>query len=361
MVSVGLEGVTKRYNNVVAVDNVDIEVREGEIFTLLGPSGCGKTTTLRIIAGFEKPDSGRIYFGDEDVTDMKPHLRGTAMVFQNYALWPHMTVFDNVAYGLKLRKVPKNEIRKRVRRALELVGLEGLEDRYPLQLSGGQQQRVALARAIVVEPRVLLLDEPLSNLDATLRLRMREEIVSLQRRLGITTIYVTHDQEEAMSISDRIAVMNRGRVLQIDTPHGIYRRPRSLFVATFIGRSTVLRGVVSRTVDSLYELDIRGLRILGENMSTGELSPGEEAVAVIRPEDFTLVEEGGDVNVIEGIVEIVMFLGVFNQVRLKTPAGSVSVYLSPKHRVEQGKPLRVYVNPEDVKIYSVGEAGELEL
>ncbi len=358
MVRVTLRGVTKRYGNVAAVDNVSLEVRDGEIFTLLGPSGCGKTTTLRIIAGFETPDKGEILFDDEDVTYLKPYLRGTAMVFQNYALWPHMTVYDNVAYGLKLRKLPKEEVRRRVKQALELVGLEGLEDRYPLQLSGGQQQRVALARAIVVEPKVLLLDEPLSNLDAKLRLRMREEIVSLQRRLGITTIYVTHDQEEAMSISDRIAVMNRGKVLQVDTPHGIYRRPRSFFVATFIGRTTILRGVVDDFSDGLYRVRAGKLVIYGESASGRKFNPGDPVVAVIRPEDFTLAEGGEEVNVIEGEVELVMFLGVFNQVKLRTSGGSVTVYLRPKIPVEKGEVLRVYVNPEDVKLYGADEVEE---
>ncbi len=357
MVRVTLSGVTKRYGRVTAVDNVSLEIGDGEIFTLLGPSGCGKTTTLRIIAGFERPDSGKIMFDDEDVTSLKPHLRGTAMVFQNYALWPHMTVFDNVAYGLKLRKVPKGEIRKRVKEALELVGLSGLEDRYPLQLSGGQQQRVALARAIVVEPRVLLLDEPLSNLDAKLRLRMREEIVSLQRRLGITTIYVTHDQEEAMSISDRIAVMNKGKVLQVDTPQGIYRNPRSYFVATFIGRTTTLRGIIEASENGVYRVRAGGLTIFGISASGRRFRQGEEVVAVIRPEDFTIAGDGG-VNVIQGRVDLVMFLGVFNQVKLSTPAGPITVYLRPKFKVSRGDQIQVYVNPEDVKLYSIAEAVE---
>jgi len=227
-----LEGISKYYGNVVAVDDVNLEINKGEFFTLLGPSGCGKTTTLRIIAGFEIPDKGHVYFDDEDVTFLKPYKRNTAMVFQNYALWPHMTVFENVAYGLKIRKkelgLTDEEIKKRVQWALELVKLSGFENRYPLQLSGGQQQRVALARALVVQPRVLLLDEPLSNLDAKLRIEMREELKRIQKALGITTIYVTHDQLEAMSMSDRIAVMNKGRVVQIGTPRELYLYPKSL-------------------------------------------------------------------------------------------------------------------------------------
>ncbi|MEB3806812.1 MAG: ABC transporter ATP-binding protein, partial [Desulfurococcales archaeon] len=230
MTRIRLEDVTKIYGGVVAVDHANIDIEHGEFFTIIGPSGCGKTTTLRIIAGFEVPEEGKVYFDDRDVTYVKPYERNTAMVFQNYALWPHMTVYDNIAYGLRLRKVPEDEIRRRVEKVLDLVDLHGLENRYPLQLSGGQQQRVALARALVVEPSVLLLDEPLSNLDAKLRLEMREELRNLQKRLGITTVYVTHDQLEALSMSDRIAVMNKGRILQVGTPEELYMRPRNLFV-----------------------------------------------------------------------------------------------------------------------------------
>ncbi|MCD6348969.1 MAG: ABC transporter ATP-binding protein, partial [Candidatus Korarchaeota archaeon] len=223
MVSIRTVELTKVFGDVVAVDHVSLEIKHGEFFTLLGPSGCGKTTFLRTIAGLEMADEGRIYFDDQDITDLPAHLRGTGMVFQNYALWPHMNVFDNIAYGLKIRKVPKSEIEKKVKEVLKLVKLEGLEKRTPHQLSGGQQQRVALARALVINPRVLLFDEPLSNLDAKLRIEMRAELKRIQRDLGITAIYVTHDQEEAMSISDRIAVMNRGRVMQVGTPKEIYR------------------------------------------------------------------------------------------------------------------------------------------
>ena len=354
MVEVRLERVTKRFGKVVAVDDVSLDILNREIFTILGPSGCGKTTTLRIIAGFELPDSGRVFFDERDVTFEKPYRRGTAMVFQNYALWPHMTVYDNIAYGLKLRKLPKEEIRRRVKWVLELVGLVGLEKRFPLQLSGGQQQRVALARAIVVEPSVLLLDEPLSNLDAKLRIRMREEIVSLQRRLGITTIYVTHDQEEAMSISDRIAVMNEGKVYQVGSPMEVYMNPRNLFVATFIGRSNVLKGRVIGTTNGLYVASVGGQKVAGILMDEPKLSVGDEVFLVVRPESFFLVEGGEDrgVNVFEGRVGLSMFIGSFLQVRLELPDNqSVTVYLPPKTRVSQGELLRVGVSPEDVKMY----------
>jgi len=217
-----------------------LEAKPGEFLTLLGPSGCGKTTTLRIIAGFEKPDKGKIYFDDTVMNDVPPYERNIGIVFQDYALFPHMTVYDNISFGLKLRKFPKEEIRKRVSWALELVGLKGFEDRYPEQLSGGQQQRVALARALVIEPQLLLLDEPLSNLDAKIRERLRGEIKRIQKELGITTIYVTHDQEEAMAISDRIAVMSVGKIEQVGNPLDLYYNPKNEFVAKFLGLSNIL-------------------------------------------------------------------------------------------------------------------------
>ncbi|WP_456421987.1 ABC transporter ATP-binding protein [Thermococcus sp.] len=238
MVSVELREILKRWEGFEL--KVDLRVREGEFLTLLGPSGCGKTTTLRIIAGLEKPDSGRVFFGDRDVTGLEPYERNIGIVFQDYALFPHMTVFKNIAFGLEMKKLPRNEVERRVNWALELVGMRGLENRYPEQLSGGQQQRVALARALVVEPEVLLLDEPLSNLDAKIRERLRSEIRRIQRELGITTIYVTHDQEEAMATSDRIAVMNVGRIEQVGEPLELYYKPRTEFVARFLGTSNIL-------------------------------------------------------------------------------------------------------------------------
>ncbi|AFK22810.1 ABC transporter ATP-binding protein [Pyrococcus sp. ST04] len=238
MVDVRLENIRKSFPGFEL--NLSLKVNDGELLTLLGPSGCGKTTTLRIVAGLEKPDEGKVYFGEEDVTNKKPYERNIGMVFQDYALFPHMTVFENIAFGLKLRKIPKSEIERRVQWILELVGLKGLEERYPEQLSGGQQQRVALARALVIEPEVLLLDEPLSNLDAKVREKLRGEIRRIQKELGITTIYVTHDQEEAMAISDRIAVMNEGRIEQIDDPVTLYFNPKTEFVAKFLGTGNLI-------------------------------------------------------------------------------------------------------------------------
>ncbi len=347
MVSVRLDRITKTYEQgrVVAVNNVSLEVREGELFTLLGPSGCGKTTTLRLIAGFEFPDSGKIFFDEEDVTMKKPYERGTAMVFQNYALWPHMTVFDNVAYGLRIMKLPKDEIRRRVKNALELVQLEGLENRFPNQLSGGQQQRVALARALVVEPRVLLLDEPLSNLDARLRLEMREEIKRLQKKLGITTIYVTHDQEEAMSISDRIAVMNQGLVLQVGTPEEIYFEPSVFFVATFIGKPTILDAEVeeegkARTSNGL---------LLKYRLAKGQKHPSnnDKIKIVLKPEHFTInPSDPKEYNRIEGRVELKMFVGHHLQVKVKTDGDSIMAYIPPEHEVKIGEKIKLFIPVE---------------
>lgn len=227
-----------------AVDGVSLVIEPGEMVTLLGPSGCGKTTILRMLAGFEQPTSGQILLGGQDLTNVAPNVRNTAMVFQSYALFPHMTVADNIGYGLRFRNVSKDEAEKRVARMMELVGLKGFEKRMPGQLSGGQQQRVALARALVVEPELLLFDEPLSNLDAKLRESMRNEIRAIQQRLGITAVYVTHDQSEAMALSDRIVVMNKGRIEQVGTPETIYRRPATRFVADFVGKVSFLRGEV---------------------------------------------------------------------------------------------------------------------
>ncbi|MEN2999931.1 MAG: ABC transporter ATP-binding protein [Acidilobaceae archaeon] len=346
-----LEKVTKYFGQFKALDSVSLSIRKGEIFTLLGPSGCGKSTTLRVIAGLELPEEGRVYLGGEDITFKKPYERSTAMMFQNYALWPHMSVFDNIAYGLKMKGYGREEIRKRVKWALELVGLSGLENRFPLQLSGGQQQRVALARAIVVEPKVLLLDEPLSNLDAKLRVRVREEIVTLQRKLGITMVYVTHDQEEAMSISDRIAIMDRGRVIQVGSPKQIYHKPTNFFVATFMGRSNVLRGVVRSVSDGLYRVSFGSVSLYG--VAPGERPGiGEDVMAVIRHEAVRRAMSKEEVNVMEGIAERVSFIGLALQVKVRVGEGLTIIgYLRGEEEIEQGSPIRIAVSPEDVKVY----------
>jgi ABC-type Fe3+/spermidine/putrescine transport system ATPase subunit len=281
-------GVVKRFGAVVAVDRADLTVADGELFTLLGPSGCGKTTLLRLLAGFYQPDDGEIRFGDRLVNGLPPYERNIGMVFQNYALWPHMTVAQNVSYGLRLRKQRAAEVRARLDQALRKVNLAGFESRYPGQLSGGQQQRVALARALVLEPDILLLDEPLSNLDAKIRVQVRAEIRKLQQELSITTIYVTHDQEEALSMSDRVAVMQDGRVLQVGVPRELYERPRTRFVADFVGTNNLLDGeVVDRQGDELIvKTSLGPLRAIA---GAGIDGP---CVLAIRPENIAIAAAG---------------------------------------------------------------------
>ena len=287
-----LEHVSKHFPRegqrpVAAVEDVSLRVEPGELLTLLGPSGCGKTTTLRMIAGFEQPDAGRVYIGDEDVTHVMVYRRSIGFVFQNYALFPHLTVFDNVAYGLKVRRLTLATIRAKVAHVLELVGLPGYEGRFPNQLSGGEQQRVAVARAVVVEPQLLLFDEPLSNLDAKLRVQMRAELSQLQKRLAITTVYVTHDQDEAMAISDRIAVMHRGRIAQIGTAEDLYRAPGSTFVAQFIGRVNLVESRVLEVTDGRMTLALWGGSL---SVPTRDAyAVGQRVSLVLRPESLRLV------------------------------------------------------------------------
>ena len=285
MTAITIDGVARTFGAVRAVDNVSIAVRDGEFFTLLGPSGCGKTTLLRMVAGFCELDTGRILFGEERIDTLPPHKRNTGMVFQNYAVFPNLTVGDNVAYGLRARKVKGDAMRERVARALKLVQLDGYGERWPHQLSGGQLQRVAIARAIVIEPHVLLLDEPLSNLDAKLRVEMRGEIRRLQKLLGITVLYVTHDQEEALAISDRIAVMRAGRVEQITTPRAIYDQPVTPFVASFVGITNLIEGVVRGHEGDVMEVACGGgmVRVRG-----GKGNAGDKVVLSLRPEALRL-------------------------------------------------------------------------
>jgi spermidine/putrescine ABC transporter ATP-binding subunit len=309
-VRISVQGLTKRFGPLEVVSRVGFSIEEGEMFTLLGPSGCGKTTLLRLIAGFYAPDEGEVLFDGRVVNDLPPHERGIGMVFQNYALWPHMTVYDNAAYGLKLRKLPHTEIAERIRAVLEKVKLGGLEDRYPGQLSGGQQQRVALARALVLNPKILLLDEPLSNLDAKIRIQVRAEIRKLQKELGITTVYVTHDQEEALTLSDRIAVFNQGKVLQVGPPKALYERPENRFVADFIGINNLFEGAIE-AVDAPQ----RWLRL---KTGFGELAavmderfrPGDRCVVSIRPENAALDgEPAAGRNLVKGRIAFAAYLG----------------------------------------------------
>ncbi len=348
MVDVRLEGVTKRFGAVVAVDDVTLSIRDGELFTLLGPSGCGKTTVLRIIAGLELPDSGRVYFGDRDVTSTKAYERRAVMVFQNYALWPHMKVYENVAFGLRLMRMRREEIADRVGKALGMVRLEGFEDRYPNQLSGGEQQRVALARALAVEPEVLLLDEPLSNLDAKLRVEMREELRRLQKELKITSIYVTHDQEEALSISDRVAVMNRGRIHQVGTPPEVYEEPIDPFVASFIGRASTVYGTLYGVEGGLAVVDSGGMRFKGRLLK--EAQRGSGVVAIFRPEDFTFDVGGEAFNEFDGVVDAVMFLGAHFHIRVLVNGVELLAKVEPRRVPHKGSRIKLIIDPRLVKV-----------
>jgi ABC-type Fe3+/spermidine/putrescine transport system ATPase subunit len=340
---VRVEGLTKRYGRVAALGGVDIVFPSGGLTAILGPSGCGKTTLLRSIAGFVPVDGGRIVFGAEDVTRLSPQARGTAMVFQNYALWPHMTVFDNVAYGLRLRRVPEPEVRARVEKVLALVEighLEGVMGRKPTALSGGQQQRVAVARALVVEPRVLLMDEPLSNLDAKVRQRLRVEVRRLQRAVGITAIYVTHDQEEALAIADTVVLMDGGHVVQRGSPQDIYFRPQSAFAAEFLGVANQLRGVAADG----------HVRVGGQRLPYAGAVRGP-ALVVFKASDATLLPAGAGAGEPSGVLEERLFLGAVYRhyvriegetvmvdapepvepgpVGLRVPAAKLQVYAAP--------------------------------
>ncbi len=300
-----LRDVEKRFGAVSAVDRVSLEIADGELFTLLGPSGCGKTTLLRMIAGFSPVDGGEIRFGERRVDGLAPYERNIGMVFQNYALWPHMTVAGNVTYGLKLRKLGGAEIARRLEDGLRKVNLTGLGNRYPGQLSGGQQQRVALARALVLNPDILLLDEPLSNLDAKIRVQVRAEIRTLQRELGITTVYVTHDQEEALSLSDRVAVMRDGHVLQVAAPKELYERPVTRFVADFVGTNNFIAGV-SRGVSGDQVLVDTALGAL-RGRATPAVATNARCILAVRPENVAL--GGNGENAIDGTIVLASYLG----------------------------------------------------
>lgn len=293
-------------SEVHAVDDISLDIKPGEFITLLGPSGCGKTTTLRMIAGFEKPSSGQILLGDQVINNLSPDKRDTAMVFQTYALFPNYNVWDNIAYGLKLRKMDSKTIAEKVRKIIDLVGLNGLEKRHTNQLSGGQQQRVAVARALVLEPGILLFDEPLSNLDAKLRVQMRTEIRKLQQHVGITSVYVTHDQAEAMSMSDRIVILNNGKIAQVGTPKEVYYHPQSEFVANFIGTANIIDGkVLAVNGDGTMDLEVFGKELKGINGSKHKV--GDICRIVIRPEACSLAEEG----LFESTVQLSVFMGSY--------------------------------------------------
>jgi spermidine/putrescine transport system ATP-binding protein len=329
-VEVGLDGVTKRFGDTVAVDDVTIEVGRGEFFSLLGPSGCGKTTSLRMIAGFEEPDSGRLELTGRDIVGVAPYKRNVNTVFQSYALFPHLTVADNVAFGLRRKRVSKSDIRDRVKRYLDLVQLRGYDERRPSQLSGGQQQRVALARALVNEPSVLLLDEPLGALDLKLRKQMQLELMRIQREVGVTFVYVTHDQEEALVMSDRLAVMAHGRVEQIGHPEDIYERPATRFVAGFIGTSNIVEAAVTGRAGNLLQIEAApGDRLLVRAPENRSISPGDTLAFTVRPEKLRIVAENEPVAdqlcTIAGTVIDVVYQGVSTQLVVQTETGTTLV------------------------------------
>lgn len=335
MTSIKISNLEKRFGDLLALSDINMHIGEGEFFTLLGPSGCGKTTLLRTIAGFYRQDKGDIWLGDELINDVPAYKRNTGMVFQNYAVFPHMTVYENVAYGLKVRKLPAKEIDTRVKKALQNVHLAGYEDRTPDKLSGGQQQRVGLARAMAIEPRVLLFDEPLSNLDAKLRVEMRDEIRAVQKSLGITAVYVTHDQEEALVISDRIAVVNFGKIQQIGVPWEIYKNPSNRFVATFVGKINTFDIVLKESAGS-------GLR-RAEFRSNGQAVPfivpaagtegHDEAVLAFRPEDVVETSQAESQNRLSGILAATSFLGTVASLELNVNGLHVVI---ERHRPKQG-------------------------
>ncbi len=354
--SIRIVNVTKKFGNLEAVKDVTLEVKTGEFFTLLGPSGCGKTTLLRSIAGFNQPEKGEIYFSTKRVDKIAAHKRGIGMVFQNYAVFPHLNVLNNVAYGLKARNFSADEIQPKVSRVLQMVRLAGMEDRFPNQLSGGQLQRVAIARALVIEPHVLLMDEPLSNLDAKLRVEMRSEIRELQQSMKITTLYVTHDQEEALSISDRIAVMNYGVVEQVGRPWEIYNTPVNRFVAGFIGTTNFFEGTWISGTDGEGIVQVSEIRM---KIPSQAPHPGERVSFAIRPEAFKVAEEvtGAERSCflsLPGRVNKVEYLGFMTKYDLELCQGLsvkvVSYDVLPKHLRKTGETVELCYDPQRVLV-----------
>lgn len=338
--SIGVKNAVKRFGDVTVIPDLSIEIKNGEFFTLLGPSGCGKTTLLRMIAGFNSIEGGEFKFDDQVINEIPAHKRNIGMVFQNYAIFPHLTVRQNVEYGLKIRKMDKKTMEKRVDDILDVVKIKEYQDRLPENLSGGQQQRVALARAIVIHPNVLLMDEPLSNLDAKLRIEMRSAIREVQKQVGITTVYVTHDQEEALAISDRIAVMKGGKIQQVDAPEKIYTRPYNIFVSTFIGHSNLFHGVAIKDENGMGVELMDGTRTYLDTLS--EVQPGTKVTVGIRPEEFILSDSG-----IQAEVKNKTFLGRYIVYELDLPENMI---LSGQPSIEFSQDLG-----QAEKLYEVGD------
>ncbi len=341
-----LEKISKNFGKVQAVKEVSLEIPHGKLVTLLGPSGCGKTTILRMIAGLEVPSSGKIFLGNEDITNLPPNERKITMVFQSYALFPHMNVYENIAYGLKVKHTPEEEIKNAVKEALDMVGLSGFEKRGSSELSGGQQQRVAVARALVLKPKVLLFDEPLSNLDAKLRNRMRGEIRNLQRDLGITSVYVTHDQSEALAISDKIVVMENAVISQEGTPQELYRRPSNAFVADFIGDANIIELVVTGVENNRAILRIGEKEISANYITKPQL--GSKAKIMIRPEDIQFAE--GTTGKLEGTVEFALYQGSNIDYLIETQYGELRVkdYVSKDKLRDRGTKVSLSFREEQI-------------
>jgi ABC-type Fe3+/spermidine/putrescine transport system ATPase subunit len=366
MSGVRLEGIAKKFGDFIAVQDVDLDIHEGEFVTFLGPSGSGKTTCLRIIAGFVEPSAGRIFIGTNDVTAVPPHRRATGMVFQQYALFPHLTVAENVAFGLKVRRLPRAEIRLRTQETIKLVRLEGLSERYPSQLSGGQKQRVALARAVVINPRVLLLDEPLGALDLKLREELQGEIKRVQSTLGITTISVTHDQGEALSMSDRVVVMREGRVLQMGPPSHLYHRPNSLYTATFVGKMNLFETtILSRRADgSSFVLQLDGapdrcLRVVGHQEV--DFAVGDRCLLAFRPEEGSLDASAG--NTVPARVEKATYRGESWMVNCTTVGNRIVTIRLPAIAAVPPCGLEVQIgwSPERCILLRSGEEGAAQI
>ena len=354
MTEVRIQNLLKNFEEVTAVDHISLTVHSGEFLSLVGPSGCGKTTTLNLIAGFINPDAGEISIDGERMNDVPIYKRKLGMVFQSYALFPHMTVMDNIAFGLRMQKLERSAIEKEVGRALELVRLPGVEKRYPRQLSGGQQQRIALARALVIHPKVLLLDEPLSNLDAKLRREMRIELKDIQKTVGITTIFVTHDQEEALSLSDRLAVMNKGRIEQVGSPTEIYESPINEFVSSFIGETNILSATIMEIKERELLLDVGEIRpITLPRPPDLKLRIGDAIKISIRPEKLCFTRESGDLaHCLLGTVDHVVFLGNITYYTVKTQSHSISVICQnlETRTYSAGDQIRLEYRPENCRI-----------
>ena len=348
-----VKNLSKNFGKVKAVQEVSFEATEGRVLSLLGPSGCGKTTMLRCIAGFENPDRGEIYLDNRKITTIPPEKRGIGMVFQNYALWPHMTVYGNLAFGLQIRKVPKDEITKKIKKVLDMVQLEGYENRYPRQMSGGQQQRIAMARALVFEPEIMLLDEPLSNLDAQLREEMRFEFTELQRKLGITAIYVTHDQAEALVISDKIVILDQGKIVQSGSPREIYSDPKNKFVAGFIAVTSFINGSVDSLIEDKEKVVVRtndGLVIHGFNNS---FDIGQKVSVAMRMNVIKFIQDENKndkntINIFKGRIIQSSYLGNIIDYKIKVGNWEIRTNSDAKYNFKVGEEVTFYLSPEDI-------------